>query len=1280
MRYTLHKAKKRWLIVGTSLLLTTGIGLFSAGPVRADTVVPPQAETPAAGLAEIEQPVPPISNSGQNTPTAVVTAAEPAATETAAEAGAKPETAPAASTQAETKSAASGTLAVSTKSAATNTTATSANTPSKTASQPITAAKAGGQPAAPTTEPPAQAAPAVPSLATIKTLSERGGTITDWIPDVNFRNQVLAALHSANLLPANQGAAAVTPAMIDALTALQLGQMINATAPDGIPATDVKTVDPSQSVKDLTGIGIFSSLKQLTLTDNSFQTIPDEISQLTNLTDLTITRNTALTHIGDLSGLQNVTHLAITNNSQLTELPPSINTLTNVRGTLDLHGNSFTTLPDLSALQQVTTLDLNNNRLTSITGGQLDQLANLTALNLGSYDGANYQEFVTGLGHDLNSSGPLTNSDFWDAVPAGDNNVHLNYDPTVKAPNMTLKDARGNTYYAYQNVFTQADKEHYNHLTELPATLSQLTNLQKLNLVGNDLTDLPTSFSALTKLTDLRLGNNRFTAIPTAVQQLIGSNPSLTVSFSNYLANYPSFGTYRNQNGILQSQIWSGALGGFLIPGWNPKQHQVLSQVVKFPQHYVVTYNSNNTTLMPGSNHPYVTNTPINDSQLIQINGLYYTGPETLTADPKATSGAVVQQFVHYPNNMANGTDRNGRYTAPSLNTWNFGAGYYGGMYGAANDVLTVGAANQTLTSAGQPLPLYPYQDPYTLTRDSMPTSWRGWAANGNFYYMLLLPRDWSPDKDNVGKTYALNFSIGGKYSQNAPDGGASNGTGSMNGFVQPDETGYSMVATTDVTFVMDGAISVKGQNSTVAQGHPWDPAQGFVNAVKNDTNKTEITTWADANGQVTPGVGVDIYAVVPDQNGVPHAVGTFKDAADFNQNATAYWYTDGTHSTYLLDRAGNKIPRYYVSRYHYIEKDALDTLITVTDHSTLTLQDSQIPAKGVWTLHDAKFSATDPDGTTPLNDTTATTTDQVALRIVDDSDPTAVFTDTAAFNAGKQSGHTYTVTARTYDQRAATGQSTQLFFLKEASAKITVAPAEREKINYGLHGTDGKVFDGQPGAIDPGKYQVTTSTGGTYQPVGGDLVFVEPAPTTPGTYHVVLSGTGEAHVQATNPAAEWTNDGSQGTYVITPAETKPDTPKPPVTPGGGETPTTPITPPVTPEQPGQQPGEPEKPAVPEEPADKPTEPGSPEQPQEPGTTGDSHITPSGKQTSGGGLQVLQHTVAHTTPAAVKKTITRLASRLPQTDEQTSVGLTLLGIVTSLLAGWGLLKRREEEK
>ncbi|MDY7005815.1 MAG: COR domain-containing protein, partial [Cyanobacteriota bacterium] len=93
------------------------------------------------------------------------------------------------------------------------------------------------------------------------------------------------------------------------------------------------------------------------LDSNQLTTLPESITQLTNLTQL------------DLHG------------NKLTTLPESITQLTNLTR-LGLHGNKLTTLPEsISQLTNLTRLDLYDNQLTTLPES-ISQLTNLTRLYL----------------------------------------------------------------------------------------------------------------------------------------------------------------------------------------------------------------------------------------------------------------------------------------------------------------------------------------------------------------------------------------------------------------------------------------------------------------------------------------------------------------------------------------------------------------------------------------------------------------------------------------------------------------------------------------------------------------------------------------------------------------------------------------------------------------------------------------------------------------------------------------------------------------------------------
>ena len=77
----------------------------------------------------------------------------------------------------------------------------------------------------------------------------------------------------------------------------------------------------------------------------------------------------------------------------------------------------------------------------------------------------------------------------------------------------------------------------YNQLTELPREIGNLTNLQKLDLSRNQLTELPKEIGNLTNLQDLRLNNNRLTELPTEIGNL--TNLYFLYLYNNQLTELP---------------------------------------------------------------------------------------------------------------------------------------------------------------------------------------------------------------------------------------------------------------------------------------------------------------------------------------------------------------------------------------------------------------------------------------------------------------------------------------------------------------------------------------------------------------------------------------------------------------------------------------------------------------------------------------------------------------------------------------------------------------------
>ncbi len=75
-------------------------------------------------------------------------------------------------------------------------------------------------------------------------------------------------------------------------------------------------------------------------------------------------------------------------------------------------------------------------------------------------------------------------------------------------------------------------------LEALPAEVGQLTNLTRLDLVGNQLTELPPQIGQLAILTDLVLDNNQLVSLPAEIGQL--SNLTRLDLTGNLLTGLPA--------------------------------------------------------------------------------------------------------------------------------------------------------------------------------------------------------------------------------------------------------------------------------------------------------------------------------------------------------------------------------------------------------------------------------------------------------------------------------------------------------------------------------------------------------------------------------------------------------------------------------------------------------------------------------------------------------------------------------------------------------------------
>ena len=209
---------------------------------------------------------------------------------------------------------------------------------------------------------------------------------------------------------------------------------------------------------------IISRLYKLNFDQYQLKSLPDSISQLTQLQSLNLRRK-QLTSLPDSIGQLKQLKVIELSGNQLKSLPESIGNLLHLR-CLDLPENQLTSLPDsIGNLTQLQSLYLFNNRLRSLPES-ISQLKQLAWIDLSA--------------NQLRSL-PLS---------------------IGKLTQLITIDVRGN------------------QLTSLPESFWNLKRLETINLSENQLTSLPKSLSKLTRLEALDLSKNQLSSLPESIGQL----------------------------------------------------------------------------------------------------------------------------------------------------------------------------------------------------------------------------------------------------------------------------------------------------------------------------------------------------------------------------------------------------------------------------------------------------------------------------------------------------------------------------------------------------------------------------------------------------------------------------------------------------------------------------------------------------------------------------------------------------------------------------------------
>ena len=129
-------------------------------------------------------------------------------------------------------------------------------------------------------------------------------------------------------------------------------------------------------------IGLYSNLRELSLTKNNLQTLPREIGALIKLEILQLDKNEILEFPAVLAGLKNLRFLSITGNS-LSQIGRDIQGLESLE-VLDFSSNKIQKLPkEIASLSQMRFLGLKENKLQSLPS-EISALDRLRQLWLGS--------------------------------------------------------------------------------------------------------------------------------------------------------------------------------------------------------------------------------------------------------------------------------------------------------------------------------------------------------------------------------------------------------------------------------------------------------------------------------------------------------------------------------------------------------------------------------------------------------------------------------------------------------------------------------------------------------------------------------------------------------------------------------------------------------------------------------------------------------------------------------------------------------------------------------
>jgi len=289
--------------------------------------------------------------------------------------------------------------------------------------------------------------------------------------------------------------------------------------------------------------GNLQNLNTANLGVNQLITLPENIGNLKKLKLLNISFNRLTIIPESIGNLMNLESLYVENN-QLTTLPESISKLNNLE-ILKSDNNQLTTFPEsISSLYRLREIDLSFNKINSLPKS-IGNLQNLQRLSL---NGNQLTTLPESIGNPQNLQVLSLNKNQLTALPESISNLVKLESLYVEKNHLTSFPENIGDLLNLQQLFLNE-----NQLSSLPESITSLQNLKALFLSENQLTSLPENIGDLRNLESLILANNQLTTIPESIGNL--KDPFWIELRNNQLTSLPeSFKNLKETLNILSLQ------------------------------------------------------------------------------------------------------------------------------------------------------------------------------------------------------------------------------------------------------------------------------------------------------------------------------------------------------------------------------------------------------------------------------------------------------------------------------------------------------------------------------------------------------------------------------------------------------------------------------------------------------------------------------------------------------------------------------------------------------